>query len=244
MEAQVIGRLIELFEGPEAAPAVPWGARGRPAPGAPPAMPAALHALLPWRAFDEGSELYVNAGSIGFILEIPPFAGIDEETLGALAGTLADAAPERCTVQAIHWTSPRFGAALEAWAEPRRRAGGALGVMGTRRARLLEHAGWRGVPTGRAGGRPPRAARPSRSPTIGRSSAPRSPGLPAPPRRPSSGRSAGRSKARSRPPGPPRGGSSPTHCSRWLRSWWRPTPAARMTAVSTARAGAGRHATR
>ena len=137
MEAQVIGRLIELFEGPEA-----------PAPWAPPAMPAALHALLPWRAFDEGSELYVNAGSVGFILEIPPFAGIDEETLGALAGTLADAAPERCTVQAIHWASPRFGAALEAWAEPRRRAGGALGVMGARRARLLEHAGWRALHPG------------------------------------------------------------------------------------------------
>ena len=133
----MIGRLIELFEGPEA-----------PAPWAPPAMPAALHALLPWRAFDEGSELYVNADSIGFMLEIPPFAGIDEETLGALAGTLADAAPERCTVQAIHWASPRFGAALEAWAEPRRSAGGALGTMGARRARMLEHAGWRALHPG------------------------------------------------------------------------------------------------
>ena len=137
MEGAVIGRLVELFEGPEA-----------PAPWAPPAMPAALHALLPWRAFDEGSELYVNAGSIGFVLEIPPFAGIDEETLGALAGTLADAAPERCTVQAIHWASPRFGAALDAWAEPRRSAGGALAVMGARRARMLTHAGWRALHAG------------------------------------------------------------------------------------------------
>ena len=133
----MIGRLVELFEGPEA-----------PEPWAPPALPAALHALLPWRAWDEGSELYVNAASTGFVLEIPPFAGIDEETLGALAGTLADAAPERCTVQAIHWASPRFGAALEAWAEPRSRAGGALGVMGTRRARMLDHAGWRPLHAG------------------------------------------------------------------------------------------------
>ena len=133
----MIGRLVELFEGPEA-----------PAPWAPPAMPAALHALLPWRAFDEGSELYVNAASIGFVLEIPPFAGIDEETLGALAGTLADAAPERCTVQAIHWASPRFGAALDAWAEPRRSAGGALAAMGARRARMLAHAGWRALHPG------------------------------------------------------------------------------------------------
>ena len=133
----MIGRLLELFEGPEAPEA--WS---------PPAMPAALHALLPWRAFDESSELYVNAGSTGFVIEIPPFAGIDEEVLGALSGTLADAAPERCTVQAIHWASPRFGQALEAWAEPRARAGGVQAHMGESRARLLAHGGWRALHAG------------------------------------------------------------------------------------------------
>ena len=136
----MIGRLLELFEGPEA-----------PGPWTPPAMPAALHSLLPWRAFDESSELYVNAGSTGFAVELPPFAGIDEETLGALAGTLADAAPERCTMQVIHWASPRFGAALGAWAGPRSgtacpgpRAGdGALARMVGGRGDLLAPGGWR-----------------------------------------------------------------------------------------------------
>ena len=126
------GRLLELFEGPEA-----------PGPWSPPAMPAALHALLPWRAFDEASELHVNAASTGFVLELPPFAGIDAETLGALSGTLADAAPERCTVQIVHWASPRFGAASRAWAEPRGDAGGALARMGSRRRDLLAPSGWR-----------------------------------------------------------------------------------------------------
>ena len=133
----MIGRLLELFEGPEA-----------PGPWTPPAMPAALHSLLPWRAFDEGSELYVNAGSTGFVVELPPFAGIDAETLGALAGTLADAAPERCTVQVIHWASPRFGAACDAWAEPRAGAGGALARMGRRRGALLRPGGWRKLHAG------------------------------------------------------------------------------------------------
>ena len=136
----MIGRLLELFEGPEA-----------PGPWAPPAMPAALHALLPWRAFDESSETYVNAASAGFVIELPPFAGIDAETLGALAGTLADAAPERCTIQVIHWASPRFGAASRAWAEPRAEAGGALARMGTRRRDLLSSGGWRRL----HGGGPP-----------------------------------------------------------------------------------------
>ncbi len=148
-------RLLELFEGPEA-----------PGPWSPPEMPAALHALLPWRAFDESSELYVNAASTGFVVELPPFAGIDTETLGALAGTLADAAPERCTVQVIHWASPRFGAASRAWAEPRiggarpgpraggagsrigGAGGGALARMGARRRNLLASGGWRRLHAG------------------------------------------------------------------------------------------------
>ena len=133
----MLDRLADLFEGP--AGLEPW---------APPQMPAPMNALLPWRAFDEGAELYVNAGSVGFVIELPPFAGIDEETLGALSGTLADAAPERCTVQVVHWASPRFGAALDAWAAPRREAGPVQAAMGERRERLLAHAGWRPLHAG------------------------------------------------------------------------------------------------
>ena len=133
----MLDRLADLFEGP--AGLEPW---------APPQMPAPMNALLPWRAFDEGAELYVNAGSVGFVIELPPFAGIDEETLGALSGTLADAAPERCTVQVVHWASPRFGAALDAWTTPRREAGPVQAAMGERRERLLAHAGWRPLHAG------------------------------------------------------------------------------------------------
>ncbi len=133
----MLKRLGDLFEGP--AGLEPW---------TPPEVPAALNGLLPWRAFDEASELYVNASSVGFAIEIPPFAGIDAETLGALSGTLADAAPERCTVQVIHWASPRFGAALDAWGAPRRNAGPVQAAMRERRERLLSHAGWRALHSG------------------------------------------------------------------------------------------------
>ena len=130
-------RLVDLFEG--SAGLEPWS---------PPEMPAALSSLLPWRAFDESSELYVNAGSCGFVIELPPFAGIDAETLGALSGTLADAAPERCTVQVIHWASPRFGAALDAWAAPRAHAGAVQAAMARGRTGLLRGAGWRALHAG------------------------------------------------------------------------------------------------
>ena len=111
-------------------------------------IPAALAELLPWRAFDEQSELYVNAGSCGFAIELPPFAGIDAETLGALAGTLADAAPAHCTVQVIHWASPRFGAALDAWAAPRATSGAVQAGMARGRAEMLQGAGWRALHAG------------------------------------------------------------------------------------------------
>ncbi|MDE0489239.1 MAG: type IV secretion system protein TraC [Gammaproteobacteria bacterium] len=138
MEASaMMARLKDLFEGP--AGLEPW---------TPPEVPAALHGLLPWRAFDETSELYFNASSVGFSIEIPPFAGIDAETLGALSGTLADAAPERCVVQVVHWASPRFGAALDAWGAPRRAAGAVQAAMRERRGRLFSHAGWRPLHAG------------------------------------------------------------------------------------------------
>ena len=128
----MIERLKDLLRGPDALQ--PWTL---------PALPASLAGLLPWRAWDEGSELYVNAASCGFLLELPPFVGIDEETLGALAGTLADAAPDHAVVQIVHWTSPRYGAAIESWAEPRRLTGGVQAGMAERRGALFVHAGWR-----------------------------------------------------------------------------------------------------
>ena len=133
----MIGRLKDIFGGSDAL-----------APRTLPAIPAPLVDLLPWRAWDEAGEFYVNAGSLGFVLELPPFAGVDEGTLDALAGTLADSAPERAVVQVIHWTSPRYGAAIAQWAGPREGAGGLLAVMAKRREALFRSAGWRPLHAG------------------------------------------------------------------------------------------------
>ena len=133
----MIERLKDIFGGSDAL-----------APRTLPAIPAPLVDLLPWRAWDEAGEFYVNAGSLGFVLELPPFAGVDEGTLDALAGTLADSAPERAVVQVIHWTSPRYGAAIAQWAGPREGAGGLLAVMAKRREALFRSAGWRPLHAG------------------------------------------------------------------------------------------------
>ena len=133
----MIERLKDLFGGADALQ--PWTL---------PATPAPLVDLLPWRAWDESGGFYVNAGNCGFVLELPPFAGVDEGTLDALAGTLADSAPDRSVVQVIHWTSPRYGAAIAEWAGPRVAAGGLQAVMAKRRAALFTGAGWRPLHAG------------------------------------------------------------------------------------------------
>ena len=198
-------------------------------------MPAALHALLPWRAWDEASELYVNAASTGFVVELPPFAGIDAEALGALAGTLADAAPERCTIQVIHWASRVSVRRAGPGRSRAPAAGGALARMGARRSALLAPGGWRRL---HAGGPPftlcdyrvfvtaclagVRGRRP----------------------RPRSAPSAGRSKAPSLRRGREPAAWSRTRCSRWRRNSWRRILPDLATAGPNAPRGAGRRAIR
>ncbi len=58
------------------------------------------------------------------------------------------AARGHCTVQVIHWASPRFGAALAAWAAPRASAGAVQAAMARGRADLLRDAGWRALHAG------------------------------------------------------------------------------------------------
>ena len=225
VEAEVIARrLLDLFEGPAALE--PWTT---------PETAAALVSLLPWRAFDQRSGLYLNAGSVGFVLEIPLFAGIDEETLGALAGTLADAAPERCTAQVIHWASPRFGAALDAWAGPRGNAGLVQAGMAQRRARLLSGAGWRALHPGG----PPFTLADYRVFVCAALSGP--PG-PAPETELSSFRRALEGALASA--GASARCLNPTACCRWPPSSPPPAPRESMTGDSDGPRGAGRRGTR
>ena len=51
-------------------------------------------------------------------------------------------------MQVNHWASPRFGSALDAWAEPRRDAGPVQSAFAQRRRQLLSHAGWRPLHAG------------------------------------------------------------------------------------------------
>ena len=219
-------RLLELFEGPEA-----------PGPWAPPEMPAALHALLPWRAFDESSELYVNAASDG--VRRSSCRRSPASTPRPWGRSRARWPTRRRSAARCRSSTGRARASARrraSWAEPRRNAGGALARMGSGRRDLLASGGWRRLHEGG----PPFTL--SRLPGVRHR-------LPHGPARPGRG-----DRARRVPPGAGGharlggrrrpGGWSPTRCCRSRPSWSRPTSADIATAGPSVRRAAGRPAIR
>ena len=115
------------------------------APPDPPGGPQPLLRLLPWRAWDPATELYLNAASHGFVTEVSPMVGGGGRVVDILSGALADGLPEGCLVQAIAWSSPHVGPPLDAWARPRLRRGGVYGTLASKRTAFLQRAGWKSL---------------------------------------------------------------------------------------------------
>ncbi|MFP3338762.1 TraC family protein, partial [Micrococcus sp. SIMBA_131] len=57
-----------------------------------------LTSLLPWREFDEKTELFINSRSVGFILELAPLAGANQQVVQALDDLLRKKLPRKTPV--------------------------------------------------------------------------------------------------------------------------------------------------
>jgi len=77
-----------------------------------------LTSLLPYEAYDQETQLYLNRHSSGFILEAPPLTGANEETVNILSGILTDVLPIDVDLQFILWASDKIDHILNnfAWA--------------------------------------------------------------------------------------------------------------------------------
>ena len=82
-----------------------------------------LSSFLPYRAYDERRQLYINRNSMGFALEIPPFVGSDERTGEIISQFFQEAMPAGAHVQVLSWSSPRIARTVAAWFMPRYQAG-------------------------------------------------------------------------------------------------------------------------
>ena len=101
-----------------------------------------LSTFLPWRAYDEGRDIYLNRQSMGFALEVPPFVGADERSGEIIAQFFQEAMPAGACVQVLSWSSPRIARNIGAWFLPRYHAGDFYKRMARHRANTMFAGVW------------------------------------------------------------------------------------------------------
>lgn len=78
-----------------------------------------LSEILPYRIYDEEDDLYINANSCGWILEVVPLLGADDTIVSVLSELLADTVPENANLQIINWSSPHISPIINRWVSAR-----------------------------------------------------------------------------------------------------------------------------
>ncbi len=72
-----------------------------------------LSGLFPWRAYDDTTELYVNSRSIGFVMEVAPLAGANQQVVQALDDLLRKTLPRKTPVTVLMVASKCVGDLLD-----------------------------------------------------------------------------------------------------------------------------------
>nr|AQX35401.1 TraC conjugal transfer protein [Enterobacter cloacae] len=72
-----------------------------------------LVAALPYRYYDDKNEIFVNAGSAGFIMEAAPLPGANEQVMAALDDMLRKKLPRQTPVTVIMLASKCVGERID-----------------------------------------------------------------------------------------------------------------------------------
>ena len=96
--------------------------------------------LYPYRIYDEIHDLYINKGSYGFIIEVTPLCGADENTVKILTSMITDGVGEGHTLQIINWASPRVGDYVDRWKKERVKTGGIYKKLAEKRHEYYKEA--------------------------------------------------------------------------------------------------------
>jgi len=111
-------------------------------PHGPPPVDEPIVGLLPYRAFDEQSGLFVNRASCGFMLEVAPLTGATEQTISLLTAAFSDNMPDRSSLQIMCWASPHVGGILDDWRAARDGAPEVYRMLAEKRTGYFEGGGW------------------------------------------------------------------------------------------------------
>ncbi|WNJ82275.1 type IV secretion system protein TraC (plasmid) [Cedecea neteri] len=72
-----------------------------------------ITSMLPWREYDEKTDLFINQRSVGFILEVAPLAGANQQVVQALDDLLRKKLPRKTPVTVLMVASKCVGDMLE-----------------------------------------------------------------------------------------------------------------------------------
>jgi|TARA_R110000772_G_scaffold205498_2_gene315827 conjugal transfer ATP-binding protein TraC len=98
---------------------------------------------LPYRAFDEGTRLYCNARSKGFILDVTPLIGADERSGEILAQFFSEGMPQGSSLQILNFASPRIAHIVGPWFARRYEQGGIYEAIARARTDRLYDLVWK-----------------------------------------------------------------------------------------------------
>ena len=109
--------------------------------------------LLPYRYYDETSDLYYNEAvfinkteqSCGFIIEITPMVGCSESDIDILSNFFNDNLPEGLMLQILNYASPRTGDIFDQWKEKRDQEGGIYPELASKRVAYLNKGRWQSL---------------------------------------------------------------------------------------------------
>lgn len=97
-----------------------------------------LHRLLPYESFDSDTGIFHNRGSQGFILEVFPLLGANEETINILTSLITDVLPPTADIQFLLWCSPKIGEWLDRFEAVRGKQGDIYAWLAKKRSDYLK----------------------------------------------------------------------------------------------------------
>ena len=97
-----------------------------------------LYGLLPYREFDDTCDMFMNKHSMGFMLELSPLLGADEETVNILSNLLVDVIPDHVDGQFLQYLSPKISPIVDTFQEVRTGQSETRDWLSSRRAEFLK----------------------------------------------------------------------------------------------------------
>lgn len=96
---------------------------------------ASLADILPYRFFDTKNNLFVNDTSVGFLWEVTPFVGFNDQSYKSLCALFQYILPEGASLQCTLMASPHIQAYMRNWVM--QRSSGPMRTIAQKRARFL-----------------------------------------------------------------------------------------------------------